>query len=103
MEVAVSHSRFLEISVCAEYDKLLKNCQQAFEALHSRREEVNRAQLTGIEVGRELLSLQAHFAKSYSLLRQHAKSCPRCRLFLPSRGRSSSRQSNAIFLDGIPA
>ena len=68
----------LKTAACAEYEQLLKQCQQALILLHERREQVRQDRLTGVEVGRELLTLQARYAKAYSALLKHSKSCDRC-------------------------
>lgn len=68
-----------EIAACSEYEELLKECQSALVRLHEKREEVREHRFTGVEVGRELLTLQARYAKCYSALLKHSKTCNRCR------------------------
>ena len=63
---------------CSEYESLLDDCQLALSAWSSRSEYVRDAHLTGEAVGRELLRLQAHFAKSYDVLQKHIRNCERC-------------------------
>lgn len=65
-------------AACSDYERLLKQCQTALVLLHERREQVRQDRLTGVEVGRELLTLQARYAKTYSALLKHAKHCDRC-------------------------
>jgi len=76
-------------AACTEYERLLKECQQALLLLHERRQEIRQDHLTGVEVGRELLTLQARYAKSYSALLKHSKHCNRCQ-FDPKFAKSRS-------------
>jgi hypothetical protein len=69
---------FFKTAACAEYEQLLKLCQQALIVLHERREQVRQDRLSGVEVGRELLTLQARYAKAYGALLKHSKNCDRC-------------------------
>ena len=69
---------FFKIAACAQYEQLLKQCQQALIVLHERREQVRQDRLSGVEVGRELLTLQARYAKAYAALLKHSKSCDHC-------------------------
>ena len=69
---------FFKTAACAEYEQLLKQCQQALIVLHERREQVRQDRLSGLEVGRELLTLQARYAKAYAGLLKHSKNCDRC-------------------------
>jgi len=68
-----------ELGICDQYEKLLNACEQALTAWSVRSEELRRIHLTGVEVGGELLRLQANFAKAYALLRRHTERCERCR------------------------
>jgi len=63
---------------CSDYEKLLDQCQRALSAWSDRSEWARDAHLTGEAVGRELLRLQAHFAKSYDTLQKHVRTCERC-------------------------
>ena len=69
---------FFKTAACAEYERLLKECQQALLLLHERRQQIRQDHLTGVEVGRELLTLQARYAKAYGALLKHSKTCDRC-------------------------
>jgi hypothetical protein len=77
-ETAMPNVLFFKTAACSEYEQLLKQCQQALLLLHERREQVRQDRLTGVEVGRELLTLQARYAKAYSALLKHSKNCDRC-------------------------
>jgi hypothetical protein len=63
---------------CTEYESLLDQCQHALSSWSDRSEKARRDQLTGEAVGRELLSLQARFAKCYTILQKHTRTCERC-------------------------
>lgn len=80
-----------EIAACSDYEDLLEQCQSAFVRFHEKREEVRHHHLTGVEVGRELLTLQARYAKCYNALLKHSKTCNRCR-FGSTVGRRPSPQ-----------
>jgi len=63
---------------CSEYESLLDQCQQALSDWSDRSEKARRSQLGGEAVGRELLKLQARFAKYYTVLQRHTRNCERC-------------------------
>jgi len=63
---------------CPEYEALLDNCQRALQAWSERSENARSAHVTGEGIGRQLLLLQARFAKSYDTLQRHVHSCERC-------------------------
>jgi len=65
-------------AVCTQYESLLEECQQALSAWSDRSERARRQQMAGEAVGRELLSLQARFAKCYTILQKHTRTCERC-------------------------
>jgi hypothetical protein len=65
--------------VCSEYQGLLEESQRARENWNERRIEICRSRLVGKETGDELLRLQAKYARAYTLLRNHANTCLRCR------------------------
>jgi hypothetical protein len=67
-----------ETAICAEYEQLLLNCQNALEIWTERREEAWRSGLRGKELGAELLRLQADFARAYTFLQNHTRICPLC-------------------------
>jgi len=69
-------------SLCGEYETFLSQCQDALDHWNARSEHIRHRQLEGEDVGRELLRLQARFAKSYILLQRHIESCDHCQLAL---------------------
>lgn len=69
-----------EVLLCDDYEKLLNDCQSALEQWNGRSEMLRQEQRSGEETGRELLRLQARFAKSYTVLQRHIERCERCQL-----------------------
>lgn len=69
----------VETVVCLEYQRLIEECQSAFEIWSEHRAEICRSRLIGKEAGDELLRLQARYARAYTLLQNHAPNCPQCR------------------------
>jgi hypothetical protein len=74
-------------AICAEYERLLHECQRSLENWRRRREEVGEAHLRGKEIGDELQRLQANYAKAYSKLNKHDKRCELCRFVSKISGR----------------
>ena len=69
-----------EVLLCGQYERLLNECQHALDHWNGRSERLRQMQMTGEETGRELLRLQARFAKSYAVLQRHVEHCERCQL-----------------------
>lgn len=69
-----------ESLLCDEYENLLNQCQRSFEHWNARSEHLLQEQKTGEATGRELLRLQARFAKAYTILQRHVERCERCQL-----------------------
>ena len=69
-----------EVLLCAEYERLLNECQDALDHWNERSESIRLARQTGKESGGELLRLQARFAKAYNNLQRHVGRCERCEL-----------------------
>jgi predicted secreted protein len=77
---AVNDDLSFEVLLCGEYEKLLNDCQHALDRWNDRSEAVRQRHQTGEETGRELLRLQARFAKAYTVLQRHVQRCERCEL-----------------------
>jgi hypothetical protein len=92
-----------EIATCTECERLLKECQEAREMLHWRREQVRKTRLTGVGVGRELLALQARFAKAYNDLRNHVQECEPCRSRATAWNHRTLGQFPFTFFQQVPA
>ena len=70
----------VEVLLCGEYEKLLEECQQSLDDWNERSEEIRQTHRKGEAAGRELLRLQARFAKSYTVLQRHIERCEECQL-----------------------
>lgn len=76
----VNNELVYEVLLCGEYEKLLNECQSALDQWNGRSERIRETQQTGEQAGRELLRLQARFAKTYTILQRHVERCERCQL-----------------------
>jgi predicted secreted protein len=70
----------VEVLLCGEYEKLLEECQRSLDEWNERSEEIRQTHQQGEAAGRELLRLQAQFAKSYTVLQRHIERCEDCQL-----------------------
>ena len=77
---AVNDELSFEAVLCGDYENLLNDCQLALDRWSERSEQIRATKQTGVEAGRELLRLQARFAKSYTVLQRHVQRCERCEL-----------------------
>jgi len=77
----MSEELSLADSFCTDYERLLDECQQALSAWSARSEKIRQSRVTGESVGRELLRLQTQFAKCYTVLQKHTRTCERCLAF----------------------
>ena len=93
----------LELVTCRECERMLKECQEAREVLNWRRAQVRNARLTGVDVGRELLLLQARFAKAYNELRKHVQDCGACRSRAISWNQRTSGRFPFTICNQVPA
>ena len=76
--IAMDEELSFTTAFCSDYEKLLDHCQLALAAWSDRSEYAREADISGEAVGRELLRLQARFAKCYAVLQKHVHSCERC-------------------------
>jgi predicted secreted protein len=79
-ESAVNDELTVEVLLCGEYERLLNVCQQSLDDWNGRSEEIRQTHQKGEAAGRELLRLQARFAKSYTVLQRHIERCEECQL-----------------------
>jgi hypothetical protein len=87
----------VETRTCETYDGLIEDCEIARKAWNERRTEISNLGLRGKRIDDELLCLQAKFAKSYALVRNHLHGCRCCE----SAGRTrhdSGHEGNGGFL-----
>ncbi len=95
MERAMKAELSADLGVCSAYEELLRDCEQALEDWSARSEQIRQIHLTGIEVGSELLLLQARFAKAYAVLRKHTQKCPHCSFLARRNDPRGFRRSSA--------
>jgi hypothetical protein len=76
-------------TVCSEYQKLLEESRSALEIWNQHREVALNSCVIKKEAGDELQSLQAKFAKAYTVLQNHAHNCALCQLVARIEGRDS--------------
>jgi hypothetical protein len=66
------------VLACSEYQRLLEESSGAREARSTFRIKRCGAQVIPEETIRELLRLQAKYARAYALLQNHVRTCGRC-------------------------
>jgi lipoate synthase len=64
--------------LCAEYQRLLKNCHVALANWNKGRTEIHNTGRRERATDNLLRTLQANFAKSWALLEYHEQECPVC-------------------------
>jgi len=67
-----------EISTCETHQGLIEECNAARSEWNARRAEISKLGLLGKKIDNELLRLQARFAKSYAMVRNHLCHCECC-------------------------
>ena len=68
----------VETQVCETYQGLLDDCEAARNEWNQRRAAISELGLRGKGIDDELRWLQARFAKSYAMVRNHLRDCDRC-------------------------
>jgi hypothetical protein len=68
----------VENAVCEIYEGLVEDCQIARTQWNERRAEIAEVGLRGKGIDNELRCLQARFARSYALVRNHVRDCDGC-------------------------
>jgi hypothetical protein len=68
----------VEAQVCETYQGLLGDCVAARNEWNERRAEISEHGLRGKGIDDELRCLQAKFAKSYAMARNHLRDCGSC-------------------------
>jgi hypothetical protein len=85
----------IDAAICSDYEKLLKDSQQALVAWRERSEEVSRFGLKGKSIGDELQKLQAGYAIAYHRLEQHGKTCILCQFTI---GLTENEAPRSVFI-----
>jgi hypothetical protein len=83
-------------SICSEYQRLLEESQRALEIWNEHRAEFCQFRFIGREAGDELLRLQAKYARAYTVLQNHERSCSLCQLASRIEGRDSENSSDTL-------
>ena len=63
---------------CETHEGLLEECKAARDEWNKRRAEISKLGLRGKKIDDELMRLQAKFAKSYTMVRNHLRDCECC-------------------------
>ena len=74
----MSATVFEMVSTCETHQGLLDECNAAQIEWSSRRREISKLGLRGKKIDNELMRLQAKFAKSYAMVRNHLRGCECC-------------------------
>jgi len=92
----MSKELFVKTGVCTEYERLLKECQNASKIWNEQRAEIYWLRLRGKKVEDELRRLQAQYARAYSMLQKHTHDCALCQLVSSIEGLDSENNSDAL-------
>jgi hypothetical protein len=74
----MSATVFEMTSTCETHQGLLDECNAAQSEWNTRRREISKLGLRGKKIDNELMRLQAKFAKSYAMVRNHLRGCECC-------------------------
>jgi hypothetical protein len=85
----------IDAAICSDYEKLVKDSQQALVAWRERSEEVSSFGLQGKDIGDELQKLQANYAAAYYHLEQHGKICILCQFTI---GLTEHKAPGSVFI-----
>jgi hypothetical protein len=66
--------------LCADYQRLLKECQLALTDWNKGRAEIHNCGRRGRDTDNELRTLQANFAKAWAVLQYHEQDCETCQV-----------------------
>jgi hypothetical protein len=95
-EKSMSKELFVKTGVCTEYERLLKECQNASKIWNEQRAEIYSLRLRGKKVEDELRRLQAQYARAYSMLQKHTHDCALCQFVSGIEGLDSENNSDAL-------
>ncbi len=74
----MSPTAAVDTQVCETYQGLLEECETARREWNEQRAAISELGLRGKGIDDELRWLQARFAKSYAMARNHLRDCGRC-------------------------
>jgi len=89
----MSRQQFIKIGICNKYQILLEECERAWTRWKERRGEISQLSMVSKDRGDELQTLQAKYARAYTLLENHAPNCSLCQLVARIDGRDSKNSS----------
>jgi hypothetical protein len=92
----MSKELFVKTGICTEYERLLKECQNASKIWNEQRAEIYWLRLWGKKVEDELRRLQAQYARAYSMLQKHTHDCALCQFVSSVAGLDSKNNSAAL-------
>lgn len=96
----MSRMALIENAVCDTCQGLLKDCEDARNQWNERRVEISELGLRGKGIDNELRCVQARFAKSYTLVRNHVRDCDSCQL-ASGADHASALESDAHVVPGF--
>jgi hypothetical protein len=96
----MSATLFETATTCETHQGLLDECNVARIEWNARRAEIGNLGLKGKKIDNELMRLQAKFAKSYAMVRNHLRGCECCQ---SARGThdGTRHQNNVRFIPEV--
>jgi hypothetical protein len=88
----------VETQVCETYEGLLEDCRAARNDWNQRRAAISELRLRGKGIDDELRCLQAKFAKSYAMARNHLRDCGSCQSARRTDYASRDESRDQVFL-----
>ena len=83
-------------SISSEYQRLLEGSQSALEIWNEHRAEFCQFRFAGREAGDELLRWQAKYARAYTELQNHERTCSLCQLASRMEARDPENSSGTL-------
>jgi hypothetical protein len=83
-------------SICSKYQRLLEESQRDLEIWNEHRAVALNSRVIKKEAGDELQSLQAKFAKAYTVLQNHERNCSLCQLVSRIEGFGFENNSDTL-------
>jgi|ERR1700758_812868 hypothetical protein len=87
----------VERAICETYEALTEHCSNARKEWNERRAEISELGLRGKGIDDELRCLQARFAKSCAMVRNHLRDCDSCKSSRRTDERSRHESHAGIF------
>lgn len=94
----MSRQSSIEPQLCTERQRLLEECEKALKIWDEHRAEFCEFRSISREAGDELLSLQAKYARAYTVLQNHKRNCSVCQLVSGVKGPGPVSEKNADIL-----